>query len=75
MLDDSGHLNHTIITLPGDVRSMTIVGDYFKSMGINLYPKEPETYTLSVLLKSYFENHQDKKNAEKLFSKIQKKQC
>ena len=43
MLDDPGHLNKTRITLPNDARSMTTVGDYFKSMGIDLDPKKPDT--------------------------------
>ena len=72
MLDNPDYLNTVVITLPGDLSSITSVGDYFKSMGVDLDPKDPYTYTLSTLLKSYFENHRDKKTAEQLFAKIQR---
>lgn len=72
MIDDPDFLSHVFISLPGDIASMTTVGEFFKSLGIDLNPMDPYTYTLSILLKSYFENHPDKKKAEQLFIKIQK---
>ena len=58
--------------MPGDVSTMTTIGDYFKSFGIALDAKDPFTYQLAMLLRSYFENHPDKKTSEQMFAKIQK---
>ena len=72
MIDDPDYLNTFIIQMPGDVSTMTTVGDYFKSLGVVLNAADPFTYQLATLLRSYFENHPDKKTAEQMFARIQK---
>ena len=72
MIDDPDYLNTFIIQMPGDISTMTTVGDYFKSLGVVLNAADPFTYQLATLLRSYFENHPDKKTAEQMFARIQK---
>ena len=75
MIDDPDYLNTFIIQMPGDVSTMTTVGDYFKSLGVVLNAADPFTYQLATLSRSYFENHPDKKTAEQMFARIQKIAC
>ena len=72
MIDDPDYLNTIVVQLPGDVNSMTTIGSYFKSLCVTLDAEDPFTYQLAILLRTYFENHPDKKTAEQMFSKIQK---
>ena len=72
MIDDPHYLNTILVQLPGDVNSMTTIGSYLKSLGVTLDAEDPFTYQLVILLRTYFENHPDKKTAEQMFSKIQK---
>ena len=72
MIANPDYLENFIIQLPGDASTRTNIGDYLQSIGITVDSTDPYTYKLAILLRSYFENHTDKKTAENLFMKLQK---
>lgn len=72
MIENPHYLDSTIISLPGEEDKPLSVNEYFLSLGIRLDDKDPYTYTLSKLIKNYFENHSQKQTAKQLFKKIQK---
>ena len=72
MIDNPDYLNTIVMQLPADVNSIATFGSYFKSLGVTFNATDPFTNQLAILLRTYFQNHPDKKAAEQMFAKIHK---
>lgn len=69
MLEDPNYLENTTISLPGQEDNPISVRDYFKKRNVDLDSEDPYTYKLARLVKDYFQNHEQKKLAERVLRK------